>query len=69
MNEVFERLKGLTGYGGEAAYGPAKAGEVYRIYLDSAKARRELGWEPRLGLEEGLRDTVQYFREQLARRA
>jgi UDP-glucose 4-epimerase len=69
VNQIFALLKGLTGFGGEAAYGPAKPGEVYRIYLDASKARRELGWEPRVGLEEGLRDTVRYFREQLSRQS
>jgi UDP-glucose 4-epimerase len=69
VNQIFALLKGLTGFGGEAAYGPAKPGEVYRIYLDASKAGRELGWEPRVGLEEGLRDTVRYFREQLSRQS
>ena len=62
VNQLFDLLKGLTGFGGEAAYGPTKPGEVYRIYLDSSRARRELGWEPQVGLEEGLRDTLEYFR-------
>ena len=66
VNQLFALLKGLTSFAGEAAYGPARPGEVYRIYLDSSKAGRELGWEPRVGLEEGLRDTVRYFREQLS---
>jgi nucleoside-diphosphate-sugar epimerase len=42
-------------------------GEVYRIYLDAGKARRELGWEPRISLEAGLRDTVEYFRGQVVK--
>jgi dTDP-glucose 4,6-dehydratase len=29
---------------------------------DIAKARALLGWEPRVTLEEGLRETVAYFR-------
>jgi UDP-glucose 4-epimerase len=66
VNQLFALLKGLTSFAGEAAYGPARPGEVYRIFLDSSKAGRELGWEPRIGLEEGLRDTVRYFREQLS---
>lgn len=66
VNEIFELVKGLTGFRGERVHGPAKAGEVYRTYLDVSKARRLLGWEARIGLEEGLRDTVGYFRAQLA---
>jgi UDP-glucuronate decarboxylase len=30
-------------------------------------ARRELGWEPKVSLEEGLEPTIAYFRERLAR--
>ena len=29
---------------------------------DISKARRVLGWEPQVGLEEGLRHTIEYFR-------
>jgi UDP-glucuronate decarboxylase len=30
-------------------------------------ARRELGWEPKVSLEQGLEPTIAYFRERLAR--
>ena len=66
VNQVFALIKSITGYVGEASYGPPKAGEVYRIYLDVAKARRGLGWEARVKLEDGLRDTVEYFRAHFA---
>ena len=32
---------------------------------DIGKAKRELGWEPKIGLEEGLRKTIEYFRKTL----
>ncbi len=32
---------------------------------DISKAKRLLGWEPRVGLEEGLRKTVEYFKTRL----
>jgi nucleoside-diphosphate-sugar epimerase len=32
---------------------------------DISKARELLGWEPKVALEEGLRDTIEYFRTQL----
>ena len=35
---------------------------------DITRARRELGWEPRVGLEEGLGQTISYFRSQLVRK-
>lgn len=62
VNEIFIKLKEITGYKGEAVHGPPKLGEVFKIYLDASKAREELGWMPRVGLDEGLRRTVEYFR-------
>jgi len=32
---------------------------------DISKARRVLNWEPRVGLEEGLRKTIEWFREHI----
>ena len=37
--------------------------EIREQYLDASKARARLGWEPRYGLEEGLRRTVAWYRE------
>jgi len=62
INEIFARLKDVTNYQSAAVHGPAKAGEVFKVYLDADKAAGELGWKPRTGLEEGLRRTVEYFR-------
>jgi len=62
INEIFGRLKAITGYRRDAVHGPPKAGETSRIYLDAGRAREELGWEPAVSLEEGLRQTVAYFR-------
>ncbi|MBM4430145.1 MAG: NAD-dependent epimerase/dehydratase family protein [Chloroflexi bacterium] len=64
INDVFARLKAATGYVGTDVHGPPKAGEVFKIYLDVDKAACELDWRPVVGLEEGLRLTVEYFRSQ-----
>jgi len=37
--------------------------EIDRQYLDSSKAKRDLGWQPGVGLEEGLRRTTAWYRE------
>jgi len=64
INEIFSRLKSSTGYEKQDVHGPAKAGEVFKIYLQADRARRELGWQPTTSLEEGLHRTVEYFRTQ-----
>ncbi len=63
INQIFDGLKAITGYPQEAHHGPAKAGETFRIYLDASRAKSELGWEPSVDLQEGLRRTVEYFKQ------
>jgi UDP-glucose 4-epimerase len=62
INDLFARLKAITGYTLPEAHGPAKVGEAFKIYLKADKARRELGWKPTIDLDSGLRLTVDYFR-------
>jgi len=64
INEIFNYLKEATGYQGPEKHGPAKLGEVFKIYLDADKARKGLEWEPVVSLQEGLARTVEYFRAQ-----
>jgi UDP-glucose 4-epimerase len=47
----------------EALYGPAKAGEQMRSCLDISLAARVLDWRPKIGLEEGLTQTLAYYRD------
>ena len=65
VNDLYRKLALLTDYKLKPNYGPSRKGDVYRIALDNGRARRELGWEPRVNLEEGLSLTVDYFREQV----
>ena len=62
INDLFRKLALLTEYKLEPRFGPARQGDVYRIALDNTRAKQQLGWEPRINLEEGLRLTVDYFR-------
>ena len=64
INDIFSRLRSSTGYQKQDVHGPAKAGEVFKIYLQADRARSELGWQPTTSLEDGLHRTVEYFRAQ-----
>jgi len=44
---------------------PYRPGEIQRLYADSNKARELLGWQPQVGLEEGLRRTIEWYTEQM----
>lgn len=62
VKEIFSRLKDITGYSLEPVFGPAKAGETFKIYLDSRLIQKELGWHAQVSLDDGLARTIEYFR-------
>jgi UDP-glucose 4-epimerase len=56
---LIEALKGLSGNESfEPEFAPERTGEVQRITIDAGRAERELGWRAEMGLEEGLRITL-----------
>lgn len=64
---IYLKLQELMGSPLGPVYGPAKPGEQRRSVLDSTLAQRELGWQPRTNLSQGLAQTVAAFREAGAR--
>ena len=63
INQLFEMLKSIIGYRWDALHGPPRLGDVYQISLHCGTAEKELGWQPAVNLEDGLRRTVEYFRQ------
>jgi UDP-glucose 4-epimerase len=62
VNDIFKSIKDITGSDVEENHGPAKAGEAFRSVLSADKAKAELGWEPEVTFEEGLKLTAEFFR-------
>ncbi len=62
INVIFRLLRKATGSRQKELHAPPKPGEQQRSVLDSSKAARLLGWKPKHGLEEGLAETVDFFR-------
>ncbi len=56
--EIFEQAARFHAYARGPRFAPFRAGEVRRITLDAAKARRILGWRPHTGLEKGIAKTL-----------
>lgn len=46
----------------DPGFAPARLGDLRRSCLDASKARTVLGWSARVGLDDGVRRTVGYFR-------
>lgn len=44
------------------SFGPARPGEVLRLYADPRRFMELCGWEPQISLDEGLAKTIEFFR-------
>jgi UDP-glucose 4-epimerase len=53
----------LPGVAMDVRYEPARAGEISRNYASIEKARRILGFNPKTKLEQGLKDTWNWFQQ------
>ena len=62
LNELFAVVKQLTGAGVDPIYAETRAGDVRDSQADITKARRLLGYEPIVRFEQGLENTVEWFR-------
>ncbi|MFA6065064.1 MAG: NAD-dependent epimerase/dehydratase family protein [archaeon] len=63
VNYIFEELKKISGYKGEAKHINAIKGEVRDIVLDTKLAQKELGWKPKTTMKEGLRETFDWLKK------
>ena len=60
--EFAERTQRLMGTESPLVFQPLPSDDPKQRQPDISKAKRLLGWEPKIGLEEGLRETVDYFK-------
>jgi UDP-glucuronate decarboxylase len=63
--ELAEKVLALTGSQSRIVHKPLPSDDPVRRCPDISLAKSKLGWEPRVGLEDGLRQTIAYFREKL----
>jgi len=59
--ELYDACRRVAGSELDAEPAPARLGELQRSVLDVSLAERELGWQPEVSLEEGLRLTWESF--------
>jgi len=63
MLELAEKIIELTGAKSKIVHLDAPTDDPTRRQPDISLAKKELGWEPKIQLEEGLRKTIDYFKQ------
>ena len=63
--ELAELVLRLVGSRSRISHRPLPSDDPKRRCPNITRARQRLGWSPRVGLEDGLRETIAYFRREL----
>ena len=62
LNQLFQTIRDLVGAQVEPIYAEPRPGDVRDSQADIGKARRLLGYEPKVSFDEGLKKTVEWYR-------
>jgi len=62
VNQLFKLISKILRVKIKPIYAPPKPGELKRSCLDISKIKKELNWKPAYNLEEGLKETIKWFK-------
>jgi UDP-glucose 4-epimerase len=65
LNEAWTLLQKIEGVRIAPKYGPPRSGDVRDSQADTTRARRDLGHDPQFTFEQGMRATLNWYRESL----
>jgi nucleoside-diphosphate-sugar epimerase len=65
LNSVLQQINTILGKNIEAIYSEPRSGDIVHSQADVSKARKKMGFEVKVSFEEGLRETVNWYRENL----
>jgi len=66
MLELAESIMKLSGSKSKLVFEPLPADDPKQRQPDITLAKAQLGWQPKVALEDGLKETIAYFRQLLA---
>ena len=65
IEEIAKTIVRLLGSSSKIVYRPLPVDDPKQRRPDITRARTLLGWEPKVGLEEGLRTSIDYFKTKI----
>src|SRR5271170_4180347 len=65
LNKTYKILAELTGFSKPPIYGPERTGDIQNSLADITAAREAFDYEPQVSFEEGLRHTVEWYKQQM----
>lgn len=63
--EIFNQIKKITKSSNNPIFMPSRKSDVNKIILDNTKAINELKWKPKITIENGISNTINYLLETL----
>jgi len=65
IKDLTEKIATMTGFGGRLVWDASKPDGQPRRRLDTSRAEREFGFRARIGFDEGLKQTITWYRNQV----
>ncbi|MDR1418019.1 MAG: NAD-dependent epimerase/dehydratase family protein [Endomicrobium sp.] len=65
VNKLVDLMSKVNGYKKKAIRRPKRDGELFKSFLNINKAKKILGWTPKISLDKGIKITMDYFKEAL----
>ena len=65
LNDVVKIMSRLSKTNKKPVYKPKRDGELFKSFLNNKKAQKILNWKPEVGIDEGIKRTLEYFKRQL----
>jgi len=63
LNQTYQMLQNILGFAGTVQYAPARAGDIKHSLAEIGLARKHLGYSPDVSFEDGLKRTVDWYRQ------
>lgn len=62
INDLIGLTEEVVGKSAQVQYGPPNLADMFQNWADVSKARQLLGWQPQVGLREGMERLVEWYR-------